>query len=165
MTNSKFQTPLALNSHKSGLKNYSNKNYHIFRKPLTSAFRWHTLDTSEKCSNLRKKRFRLHSFGPVWTISTGNQWEISEFGRLSCFSDIFVWFHIRVNSLKCTKAYTICVNLTNIYSLCVKVAQMLPQYVYIQPILTHIGWKLQEDSRNMCEFDHSEWSTHCTFFA
>ena len=83
-----------LTSHNSGLKNYSNKNYHIFRKPWTSAFRWYTLDTSEKCSNLRKKRLRLHSFGPLWTISTGNQWEISEFDRLSCFSDFFVWFHI-----------------------------------------------------------------------
>ena len=72
------------------LKNYSNKNYHIFRKPWTSAFRWYTLDTSEKCFNLRKTRLRLHSFGPLWTISTGNQWEISEFGRLSCFSDFFV---------------------------------------------------------------------------
>ena len=33
----------------------------------------------------RKKRLRLrlrlHSFGPMWTISTGNQWEISEVGR------------------------------------------------------------------------------------
>ena len=43
-----------LTSHNLGLKNYSNKNYHIFRKPWTSAFRWCTLDTSEKCSNLRK---------------------------------------------------------------------------------------------------------------
>ena len=83
-----------LSSRNSGLKNYSNKNYHIFRKPWTSDFRWCTLDTSEKCSNLRKKRLRLHSFGPLWTISTGNQWEISEFGRLSCFSDFFVLFHI-----------------------------------------------------------------------
>ena len=41
----KFQTPLTLSSHSSGLKNYSNKNHHIFRKPWTSAFRWHTLDT------------------------------------------------------------------------------------------------------------------------
>ena len=94
LTSLKFQTPLTLRSHSLGLKNYSNKNYHIFRKPWTSAFRWYTLDTSEKCSNLRKKRLRLHSFGPLWTISTGNQWEISEFGRLSCFSDFFVWFHI-----------------------------------------------------------------------
>ena len=35
--------------------------------------------------NLRKKRLRLHSFGPFWTISTENQWEISEVGRLRCF--------------------------------------------------------------------------------
>ena len=41
----KFQTPLTLSSHSTGLKNYSKKNHHIFRKPWTSAFRWHTLDT------------------------------------------------------------------------------------------------------------------------
>ena len=81
-------------SHNSGSKNYSNKNYHIFRKPWTSAFRWYTLDTSEKCSNLRKKRLRLRSFGPFWTISTENQWEITEIECLSCFGDFFVRFHI-----------------------------------------------------------------------
>ena len=37
------------------------------------------------------QRLRLHSF---WTISTENQWEISEVGRLSCFIEFFVWFHI-----------------------------------------------------------------------
>ena len=33
-----------------------------------------------------EKRLRLHSFGPLWSISTGNQWEISEsnFGTRSC---------------------------------------------------------------------------------
>ena len=40
-TNSKFQTPLTLNSHKSGLKNYRIKNYHIFGISRTSAFIWH----------------------------------------------------------------------------------------------------------------------------
>ena len=29
-----------------------------------------------------------------WTISTGNQWEISEVGRLSCFCEFFAWSHI-----------------------------------------------------------------------
>ena len=86
----KFQTPLTLSSHNSGSKNYSNKNHHIFRKPWTSAFRWYTLDTSEKCFNLRKKRLRLRSFGPFWTISTENQWEITEIERLSCFGDFFL---------------------------------------------------------------------------
>ena len=76
-------------SHNLVSKNYSNKNYHIFRKPWTSAFRWYTLDTSEKCSNLRKKSLRLRSFGPFWTISTENQWEITEIERLSCFGDFF----------------------------------------------------------------------------
>jgi len=33
------------------------------------------------------QRLRLHSF---WTISTENQWEISEVGRLSCFIEFFV---------------------------------------------------------------------------
>ena len=42
-TNSKFQTPLTLNSHKSGLKNYRIKNYHIFGIASTSAFIWHPL--------------------------------------------------------------------------------------------------------------------------
>ena len=79
-----------LSSRNSGLKNYSNKNYHIFRKPWTSAFRWYTLDTSEKCSNLRKKRLRLHSFGPFRTLSIDNQREISEVGCLSCFIDFLV---------------------------------------------------------------------------
>ena len=41
----KYQTLLTLTSHNFGSKNYSNKNHHIFRKPWTSAFRWHTLDT------------------------------------------------------------------------------------------------------------------------
>ena len=45
-------------------------------------------------SNLRIKRLRLHNFGPLWAISTGNQWEISEVGRLSCLIDFFVLFHI-----------------------------------------------------------------------
>ena len=39
-------------------------------------------------------RLRLHSSGPFWTISTENQWEITEIGHLSCFSEFFVRFHI-----------------------------------------------------------------------
>ena len=39
-------------------------------------------------------RLRLRSFGPLWTISTWNQWKISEVGRLSCLIDFFVLFHI-----------------------------------------------------------------------
>ena len=41
MTNSKFRTPLTLSSHKSGLKDYSHKNHHIFRTSRTSAFIYH----------------------------------------------------------------------------------------------------------------------------
>ena len=47
-----------------------------------------------KSSEPVKRRLRLHSFGPFWTISTENQWEITEIGRLSCFSEFFVRFHI-----------------------------------------------------------------------
>ena len=54
-----------------------------FGKLRTSAFTWYTLDTSDMIFNLRKMRLRLHSFGPVWTISTENQWEISEVCRFS----------------------------------------------------------------------------------
>ena len=36
-------------------------------------------------ANARIGLLRLQSFGPLWTISTGNQWEISEVGHLSCF--------------------------------------------------------------------------------
>ena len=59
----KFQTPLTLSSHNSGSKNYSNKNHHIFRKPWTSAFRWHIRDTSWKICigvigrNVKRTRF------------------------------------------------------------------------------------------------------------
>ena len=60
-----------LGSNNLGLKNSRIKNHHIFGISRTSAFIWHTLDTSEK------RRLRLHSFGPLWTISTGNQWEIN----------------------------------------------------------------------------------------
>ena len=51
---------------------------------------WLTLDTSEFFLQQRKKRFRLHSLGLLWTISTGNQWEISEIDRLSCFIEFFL---------------------------------------------------------------------------
>ena len=42
-------------------------------------------------------RLRLHSF---LVISTENQWQISEVGRLSCFIDFFL-FHI-----VCDRIYT-----------------------------------------------------------
>ena len=60
MTNSKFQTPLTLNSHKSGLKNHRIKNYHIFGTSRTSAFIWHPLIPLENfcigviCKNAKK---------------------------------------------------------------------------------------------------------------
>ena len=69
-------------------KFFSNKNHHIFRKPWTSAFRWHTLEIF--FSNLSKMRLRLHSSGPFWTISTENQWDITEIECLSCFGDFFL---------------------------------------------------------------------------
>ena len=67
----------------------------VFLTPPLKWFFFFNLDPSlKKCSNLRKKRLRLHSFGPLWTLSTDYQWEISEVGHLSCFIDFFVWFHI-----------------------------------------------------------------------
>ena len=63
MTNSKFQTPLTLNSHKSGLKNHRIKNYHIFGTSRTSAFIWHPRIPHENfcigviCKNAKKYRF------------------------------------------------------------------------------------------------------------
>ena len=85
-----------LGSYNSGLKNYRITNNLIFGISKASAFIWHTLDTSEKFSNLRKKHLRLHSFGPLWTTSTGNQWEICEVGHLSCFIDFLFAFTLFV---------------------------------------------------------------------
>ena len=76
-----------LGSNNSGLKNYRIKNHHIFGIARTSAFIWHIWIPLKKICN--GPRLRLHSFGPLWTISTGNQWEISEVGRLSCFIEFF----------------------------------------------------------------------------
>ena len=75
-----------LTSHNSCLKNVSIKYHHIF---------WNYLPwILQKISNLGQMCLRLHNFGPLWTNFTGNQWEISEVCRLSCFIDFFVWFHI-----------------------------------------------------------------------
>ena len=38
-----FNLDPSLNSHNSGSKNHSNRNHHIFRKPWTSASRWHSV--------------------------------------------------------------------------------------------------------------------------
>ena len=87
-----FNLDPTLSSHNSGSKNYSNKNCQFSESPgrqLSDGIPWMPpLFQSEK------KRLRLHSLGPLWTISTGHQWEISEAGRLSCFIDFFVWFYI-----------------------------------------------------------------------
>ena len=74
-------------NHLSYVPAWNDKNHHIFRNPWTPAFRCYAMDTSVKNSNLRK--MRLHSFDRFWTISTENQWQISEVGRLSCFIDFF----------------------------------------------------------------------------
>ena len=79
-------------NHLSYVPAWNDKNHHIFRNPWTPAFRCYAMDTSVKNSNLRK--MRLHSFDRFWTISTENQWETTEIGRLSCFSEFFVRFHI-----------------------------------------------------------------------
>ena len=63
MTNSKFQTPLTLNSPKSGLKNHRIKNYHIFGSSRTSVFIWDPRIPHENfcigviCKNAKKYRF------------------------------------------------------------------------------------------------------------
>ena len=81
-----------LGSNNLGLKKCRIKNHHIFGIARTSAFIWHIWIPLKKFCNATG--LRLHSFGPLWTISTGSQWEISEVGRLSCFIDFFAWFYI-----------------------------------------------------------------------
>ena len=72
-------------SYNSGLKNYRISNNHIFGIARTSAFIWHTLDTSEK------RLLRLHSFGPqVHRKSMGKLWS----WPFELFHWIFAWFHI-----------------------------------------------------------------------
>ena len=78
-----------LTSHDSGLKNDSI----VSESPgpqLSDGIFW----IPQKNLQQRKKRLRVPIFGPIWTISTGNQWEICEVGRLSCFIEFFVSFHI-----------------------------------------------------------------------
>ena len=72
------------------------KNTTFSRKLWTSAFLWLTLDTSEFFLILEEKKgLRFHIFGPLWTISTGNKWEISEVGHLSGFIESFVLLGLR----------------------------------------------------------------------
>ena len=43
-----------------------------------------------------------NSFGPLWSIFTGNQWEISEVGRLICFIEFlydFILFVIDIHQI------------------------------------------------------------------
>ena len=56
----KFQTLMTLSSHSSGLKNYSNKNHHIFRKPWTSKHSFGPLP-----QKINGKSLKL----AVWTVS------------------------------------------------------------------------------------------------
>ena len=78
-TNSKFQTPLTLNSHKSGLKNHRIKNYHIFGISRTSAFIWHPLKPPENfcigviCKNAKKYRFCPFSVSRRWKKVRGRR--------------------------------------------------------------------------------------------
>ena len=59
------KTYILPNNHLSYVPAWNDKNHHIFRNPWTSAFRWYTMDTSVRNSNLRKMRLRLHSLKPV----------------------------------------------------------------------------------------------------
>ena len=72
-TNSKFQTPLTLNSHKSGLKNYRIKNYHIFGITRTSAFIWHPrIPLQNFCIGVIGKKAKKYRFCP---FSVSRQWK------------------------------------------------------------------------------------------
>ena len=71
MTNSNFQTPLTLSTHKSGLKNYSNKNYHIFRTGRTSASIWHPRIPLENfCIGVISKNAKKIPFLPIFRVPT-----------------------------------------------------------------------------------------------
>ena len=78
-TNSKFQTPLTLNSHKSGLKNHRIKNYHIFGTSRTSVFIWHPRIPHENfcigviCKNAKKYRFFPFSVSRRWKKVRGRR--------------------------------------------------------------------------------------------
>ena len=86
-----------LGSNNLGLKKCRIRNHHIFGIARTSAFIWHIWIPLKKFCNATRRVcvcIVLVLFGPFPQISTENQWEISEFGRLSCFSEFFVRFHI-----------------------------------------------------------------------
>ena len=72
-TNSKFQTPLTLNSHKSGLKNHRIKNYHIFGISRTSAFIWHPRIPLENfCIWVIGKNAKKYRFCPFFVSAPRN---------------------------------------------------------------------------------------------
>ena len=107
MTNSNFQTPLTLNSHKSGLKNHRIKNYHIFGISRTSAFIWHPLIPPENfcigviCKNAKKYRFCPFSVSGRWKKVRGRRSDNFEAtGRahssFGSFLPIFFGEHIEI---------------------------------------------------------------------
>ena len=107
MTNSKFQTPLTLNSHKSGLKNHRIKNYHIFGISRTSAFIWHPRIPPENfcigviCKNAKKYLFCPFSVSGRWKKVRGRRSDNFEAtGRahssFGSFLPIFFGEHIEI---------------------------------------------------------------------
>ena len=107
MTNSKFQTPLTLNSHKSGLKNHRIKNYHIFGTSRTSVFIWHPRIPHENfcigviCKNAKKYRFFPFSVSRRWKKVRGRRSDNFEAtGRahssFGSFLPIFFGEHIEI---------------------------------------------------------------------
>ena len=107
MTNKKFQTPLTLNSHKSGLKNHRIKNYHIFGTSRTSVFIWHPRIPHENfcigviCKNAKKYRFFPFSVSRRWKKVRGRRSDNFEAtGRahssFGSFLPIFFGEHIEI---------------------------------------------------------------------
>ena len=107
MTNSKFQTPLTLNSPKSGLKNHRIKNYHIFGISSTSVFIWHPRIPPENfcigviCKNAKKYRFCPFSVSGRWKKVRGRRSDNFEAtGRahssFGSFLPIFFGEHIEI---------------------------------------------------------------------
>ena len=62
------------------------KTHYILEFTRTRAFMWYTTYLRNIFSK-EKRCLRVQSFGPFWAISTKYQWELTEVGRLDCFSD------------------------------------------------------------------------------
>ena len=94
MTNSNFQTPLTLNSHKSCLKNYRIKNYHIFGISRTSAFIWHPWIPLENfCIGVIGKNAKKYRFCP-FSVSFSFPSKTTTESRLVCITSLLLFFFL-----------------------------------------------------------------------